>query len=357
MNQNKINLTPTVQYEEAKLEKVLCKVSQFQRIGLAPDEAVLIQKTKNGYELLNYEKHLLSKETAFEVIKESLSDGVTQINLEEENCYKPRSETKKTKEIFALWQKLEKALDMDIVYELGDDRYELINHKVLSDWIVLDEEGEFLLDDEGNFMFSETAVEVFVKNLAEKYDTVGITREFYATRGEWVEVSGGIYGNQINQQAEIEFIWECLNAHKNATRIPEYQKRAKYQGKDDIGNTYIEVDMTEQMMYYYIDGELFVETPVVTGNAGRKWDTPCGTNYVYGKQKNRILRGANYATFVNFWMPVNGNIGIHDASWRKEYGGEIYKTNGSHGCINTPYDKMEEIYENTEVGTPVVMFY
>ena len=74
-------------------------------------------------------------------------------------------------------------------------------------------------------------------------------------------------------------------------------------------------------------------------------------------QRNRILRGANYASFVNYWMPVKGNIGIHDANWRREFGGEIYKKDGSHGCINTPYKNMKVIYENVEVGVPVVMFY
>ena len=73
--------------------------------------------------------------------------------------------------------------------------------------------------------------------------------------------------------------------------------------------------------------------------------------------KNRVLRGPNYASFVNFWVPVRGSIGIHDAPWRSEYGGEIYKTNGSHGCINTPYEEMEKIYDHVEIGTPVVMFY
>ena len=69
------------------------------------------------------------------------------------------------------------------------------------------------------------------------------------------------------------------------------------------------------------------------------------------------MRGDNYAAFVNYWMPVNGGIGIHDATWRKKFGGEIYKTDGSHGCINVPKDKMIEIYDLVDVGTPVVMFY
>lgn len=139
-------------------------------------------------------------------------------------------------------------------------------------------------------------------------------------------------------------------------REPEYKVRAWGKGEDDIGDTYIEVDIEAQHLYYYVDGELALETDVVTGNAGRRMNTPKAVCYVYGKQKNRVLRGPNYATFVYYWMPVNGNIGLHDATWRKEFGGEIYKTNGSHGCINMPKDKAGELYEMVEIGTPCIVF-
>ena len=56
-------------------------------------------------------------------------------------------------------------------------------------------------------------------------------------------------------------------------------------------------------------------------------------------------------------MPVNGNIGLHDATWRREFGGEIYLKSGSHGCINIPKDKAGELYDMVVIGTPVVMFY
>jgi lipoprotein-anchoring transpeptidase ErfK/SrfK len=126
---------------------------------------------------------------------------------------------------------------------------------------------------------------------------------------------------------------------------------------NDIGGTYIEVDMTMQKLYGYKDGEKVIETDIVTGNMRRNWDTPAGVNYVYAKQKKRILRGANYATPVDYWMPVVGNIGLHDANWRSEFGGEIYQTDGSHGCVNIPPEVMPIIYETYEVGTPVIMFY
>lgn len=115
--------------------------------------------------------------------------------------------------------------------------------------------------------------------------------------------------------------------------------------------------MTRQTLYYYLEGELELETPIVTGNTGRRWGTPEGVNYIYGKARNRILHGQGYESHVNFWMPVKGNIGIHDAAWRSEYGGEIYKTGGSHGCINMPYEAMSKLYDMAEIGTPVVMFY
>ena len=115
--------------------------------------------------------------------------------------------------------------------------------------------------------------------------------------------------------------------------------------------------MGEQKMYYYVDDVLKIDTPIVTGNTSRRMGTPSGVNYVYAKQKNRVLRGANYASHVDFWMPVKGNIGIHDAAWRGKFGGTIYQTNGSHGCINTPRPAMEQLYDMAEIGTPVVMFY
>lgn len=74
------------------------------------------------------------------------------------------------------------------------------------------------------------------------------------------------------------------------------------------------------------------------------------------KQENAILRGENYESKVTFWMPFNGNIGIHDASWRYSFGGEIYKGNGSHGCVNAPKYLAKTIFENIEDGTPIICY-
>ena len=114
------------------------------------------------------------------------------------------------------------------------------------------------------------------------------------------------------------------------------------------------MDIGQQKMFYYRDGELYLETDVVTGKNNATREEVC---YVYGKQKNRVLRGPGYASPVKYWMPVSGGIGIHDSSWRSKYGGDIYIKNGSHGCINTPLEIVEQMYEVMEVGTPCILYY
>lgn len=122
-------------------------------------------------------------------------------------------------------------------------------------------------------------------------------------------MEGGIYGNEIDREAEKEYLLDAFVSRKREIHTPVYSKMAKEQGSDDIGDTYIEVDMTDQKLYYYVDGELVIETPVVTGNTSLRRGTPSGTNYVYAKQRNRTLRGPDYASFVKYWIPCAGISG------------------------------------------------
>ena len=123
----------------------------------------------------------------------------------------------------------------------------------------------------------------------------------------------------------------------------------------DVGDTYIEIDISDQHLWYIVKGEIFVSTDVVTGNYNSS-DTPKGVYYINNKARNIHLVGADYVSFVEYWMAfIGGSYGIHDASWRSSFGGNIYKGDGSHGCVNTPYDAVRKIYNNVSVGTPVVI--
>ena len=356
LHHNKKILLPEVTCDLAELENILEK-EEFMKVNnrlTAP--RVEIIETGKGYDLFDNTKKIINLEYAKTKIITSILAGEKTITLDDGICYEEYNMTPKMTQTYQLWEKVREFQDFQIIYHFGETQ-EILDSSVVADWITKTQDGEFQLDDKGNLILNELMVAEYVASLASKYDTLGGIRVFQATRGELVTIEGGTYGNQLDQEAETQYLLNAFLQNNEADRTPEYTKTAKQQGTDDIGSTYIEIDLTKQTLYYYCENELLVTTPIVTGNTKLKRGTPERVCYVYTKQKNRVLRGPGYAAHVNFWMPVNGNIGIHDAKWRNEFGGEIYKTEGSHGCINTPYDAMKYLFEIVDVGTPVLMFY
>ena len=351
-------LMPVISYDRNALEELLDSIPLLSSDnGMSDEERMIsIVKTDYGYELHNERIDVLQIDKARTAIINAVEKSDSEINLSDEGCYHDLPLTAQMQDTLKIWEQIKDFQQCDIVYKMGNEQV-LVDASVVCDWIEIDEDGNFVTDEDGNLQLKENAVENFIDALADKYDTVGISRQFRATRGELVTVEGGIYGNKIDRSAEVEYLTDAFLNKRNEIHEPVYTQKAWAQGRNDIGSTYIEVDMGEQMMYYYVNGVQKIATPIVTGNTSRKMGTPSGVNYVYLKQTDRILRGEGYASHVDFWMPVKGNIGIHDASWRSKYGGTIYQTNGSHGCINTPRDVMVQLYESAEVGTPVVMFY
>ena len=155
--------------------------------------------------------------------------------------------------------------------------------------------------------------------------------------------------------------------HDVVTREPAYASRAAIYSMtgDDIGNTYVEVDLGNQHLWYYKEGTLIMDTDFVSGTytiSDRR--TPSGTYSLMYKQKDQVLRGTRrsdgtyeYESPVKYWMPFNGGIGFHDASWRYSFGGSIFMYSGSHGCVNLPGSMASELYENIEAGCPILCFY
>jgi len=355
---NNTQLTPVVSYNKQALDKLLHELPFLEEARKRPDSErrVAIVRTEQGYELLNERMDVLSAGEAEDAIVRSIEESRQEISLAEADCYHDLELDAQMTDTLKLWEKINVFQQCGIIYQMGDEQVP-VDTSVVCDWIELAENGSFILDEQGRPKLRENAVEEFINRLADEYDTVGASRRFEATRGETVTVEGGIYGNKLDRNAEVKYLTEAFLSGKREVHEPEYTQKAWKQGKDDIGDTYVEVDMGEQMMYYYEAGELKIETPVVTGNTSLRRGTPSGTNYVYNKQRNRVLRGEDYASPVKYWIPVKGAIGIHDASWRSTYGGQIYIRNGSHGCINTPLEQVSQLYDMVEIGTPCVMFY
>lgn len=175
--------------------------------------------------------------------------------------------------------------------------------------------------------------------------------------GTTVTVPAGPYGWRMNETKEAAAILEIVKEGAQRTREPEWLQTAGSHGEYDYGDTYVEVNLTAQHLFFYKDGKLIVETDFVSGNASKGWSTPAGAYPLTYKQRNATLRGENYETPVSYWMPFNGNIGLHDADWRSSFGGILYKTGGSHGCINLPPKAAQLIYENISAGDPVLCYH
>lgn len=120
-----------------------------------------------------------------------------------------------------------------------------------------------------------------------------------------------------------------------------------------LPGTFVEIDISDQDINMMVDNVCILNSAVVTG----KIDSPTyeGYFYIYDKETDRYLYGKDYCSHVDYWMPFNGQIGIHDADWRDEFGGDIYLEHGSHGCVNSPDATAETIYNNSEVGTKVLV--
>ena len=208
-----------------------------------------------------------------------------------------------------------------------------------------------------------SAVEEYVSSLAEEYDNVGSKRSFTTISGKNITVDGGTYGWTIDQEKETEQLTNDINSHKNTERKPVYSFESYGEYTKTMGSTYVDVDFTQQKVRFYEDGTEKFSCSVVTGNRARGDSTPDGTYYILNRLENVIMRGDNddgtrYEEPANYWMGVTWNgIGLHDSSWRTEFGGDIWKTNGSHGCINMPKNKIPQLFNMVEVGMPVVMHY
>ncbi|WP_026498161.1 L,D-transpeptidase [Butyrivibrio sp. WCD2001] len=123
-------------------------------------------------------------------------------------------------------------------------------------------------------------------------------------------------------------------------------------------STYVDVDIDGQCMTYYENGQVALQSPIVSGNPNRGNGTPRGTYTIQSHIAGKNLVGPTWNVWVDRWMQFTPNpchIGLHDASWRSSFGGEIYKTNGSHGCVNLPHDTAVALFDRVNVGTPVVV--
>lgn len=234
-----------------------------------------------------------------------------------------------------------------ITLTFGEQK-EIVDWKMVQTWLNI-EGGEATLNEE--------AVYNYVYELASRYDTLYYARDFTAHDGRTIHYESSDYGYQIDRDAEAQQLIQDIYANTAVEREPVYAvKGYKRNGRDDIDGTYVEANLTQQHLWFYIDGELVVETDFVSGLPRDGRETATGVFMIPYKKSPETLTGDTWEEEVTYWMPFHDGQGLHDAPWRNEFGGNIYQSGGSHGCINLPPAAAAVIYENMQERMPIFLY-
>lgn len=337
-------------YDKALLQHVETKLDCLKTDTMtAPEDAHLALQDGQYVIVPEVEGNTLDLQKVDKVLQEAIEAGCTEVDLDADGCYVTPSVRSTDGSLKAQAAIMNKYSSVTVTYDMGGGVTEVLDAATTAGWFSLNEDGQPVID--------RSAVGAWVNALADRYDTIGKSEPFVTSRGETVYVTAQTYGWQMDRESETEALYNQLLLGESATRTPIWYESAGTRGDNDLGNTYVEIDYTNQRMWFYKDGALIVETAVVTGNVSAGNASPEGIFCLVGKSEHETLKGEGYSTPVDYWMPFYGGVGIHDAdSWRSVYGGDIYQTSGSHGCINTPTAKVAVIYQNIEVGTPIVCY-
>ncbi|MCD7997459.1 MAG: L,D-transpeptidase/peptidoglycan binding protein [Clostridiales bacterium] len=340
-----------IQFNEEKLGEVIGALKCFDEAQVVkPQDAAMSEYVSGqGYSVIPaVEGNELDKGKVAAGAQEAVSGLQRELFLEELDAYVKPGIASDDAELLARVQALNRFVNVRVTYTFGDSR-EVLSGDTIKDWVGI--------GDDGNAYVSSNAVTEYVKSLASKYDTYNKAKTLNTSYGKTVRITGGSYGWRIDQAAEADELAAIIRSGESQTREPVYKQKAVSHGANDYGSTYVEINLTAQHLFYYKDGSLVVESDFVSGNEAKGWATPAGVYPLTYKQKDAVLKGEDYKTPVDYWMPFNGGIGLHDATWRSSFGGTLYKNGGSHGCVNLPHSVAQKIFENISAGTPVLCYH
>ncbi|SFP45378.1 peptidoglycan transpeptidase precursor, ErfK-YbiS-YhnG family [Butyrivibrio proteoclasticus] len=393
-----VNLSPDVYVDKDVIKDIIFKWEIF----LDDDEFnISIEKTRDsGYVL----KDNLSKAPVQEAISQAVIDSIKALKTEirlytVDGCYTEIQLNEEQQKIVDLYDKVNALQSCMITFKIADEEVKL-DKKIASSFILTEDDLEsakeekvskklpgsglfiagskeekfpeddiivvegFLMDSDGNLILSESRMYDFLYELLTSHGTEwDLVRYRSGDADAEININSNSKGNGLvyDINSEFEFLkaaylsGEAMNEEVRTLQLSD--SVAVFNAKESLGDTYIEVNMGKQELFYYAEGKLVMNMPIVTGNVNRGRGTPTGIFSVYNKRYHTNLVGVDYVSYVNYWLGVHKGVGIHDATWRSKFGEEIYKRDGSHGCINCPLDTVSQLWEVVEVGTPVILYY
>ena len=358
--ENSRKVSVNVLYNEESLNQRISQLSCLQT-EQTPAENAKPEFDGNQYVIKpEVYGNAVDKERLTEQVKVHITEFQPQLDMVETKCYAKPKYTEDSKEVQEACDAMNKYVNASITYPMNEPV--VVDKALISQWLQVDGEMKVSLNTE--------AMKQWFTAFGDKYDTQGTTRTFTTPAGKSATVTGGTYGWSIDEDTELVNLQNSILNGEVVTREPAYYAggtAAAHSGQD-WGNTYAEVDMSAQHMWYVQNGQVVLETDVVTGEPIPSKITPEGVYSLMWKQPNSVLVGdinpdtgePAYRTKVKYWMQVTSSgVGFHDAIWQTAFGGTLYQIpgTGSHGCINMPLDQAGALFNMIEPGTPVIFHW
>lgn len=346
-------------YDEDKLVDYLYSLDLMDRANMESPENATFKYFDGEFQIVEaVEGSTVKKDDFIDAVSMAIESGLYELDLDEANVYEKPKYYSDADKVQSALHTLNDYADIVITYKLGEEKTVVVDGDDINKWLTV--------NSNYHVTYNKSKIGKFVHEFAEKYDTYGTERTFTTSLHKEIKVLGKKMGWEIDQESEIAALEDILKDGYSVHRTPVYlQEGYTYGEENDIGDTYVEVDLTNQHLYAYKEGRLIVETDIVSGCVAQRHTTPGGLYQIKYKQSPAVLRGEknadgvpSYESHVTYWMPFNGGIGLHDADgWRSRYGGDIYLRSGSHGCVNMPRTAASEVYKDFDAGTPVVCYY
>lgn len=351
---DKIDGKLNISYNQEKLNNIVKKLNIFDNKYIKEPVSAFPKYDKKKGDYVVDKGYLGSRpieRSVIDFVGKSLKSELTNIRYPG-YIYKEQNNKPDDERIASAIAKLKEYDKVKIVYDFEKEKYPVGTEDISKMFDIASEK-------DYSVTLSKDKIREFVRGLSKKYSTYGDPREIQsASTGGKLKVTGGIYGWLIDREKETDYLYNLLKSKKSEkNRKPIYAQTAISRENNDMGNEFIEIDLTKQHMWFVRNGEVVVDTPIVSGNPNKGDATPPGIYPITYKTRHATLKGPGYSSPVSYWMPFNSDIGIHDASWQPVYGGSRYLYAGSHGCINTPFTKVSQFYALAKEGMPVVVHY
>lgn len=337
-------------YDKSQLTDRISNLNIIKNAATVAAQNAYITEIDDKYEIVPETLgSYLDIDRIYEVIYTAIEEHKSEIQLEDYTIYETPKITSDNTDLAKEMEFKNALTDLTITYQF-DSEERVLTGNTIKNWITYDENFNITVD--------RTSAYNYVEQLAMEFNTFGGTRTFKTSDGRTINIKGGEYGWIISKDSETDALIELIQNLETTTKEPAYDSEAATHDGIDTGNpdTYVEIDLTAQHLWYYINGSLAVESDIVSGMRDRS-PTQEGTYQVSFKKEKWQLVGETYDVVVDYFIMFYTDVGLHDAAWQSSFGGNVYVANGSHGCINMPFDKVAEIYDLIEIGTIVYTYY